>query len=507
MAKRSLLRRKRFYIPALAIGVTVCMIAHPAWVLIHAMVSDRDERRPLPPGMVDDASRLNQTSVTQVWDVPVDDAAAEAGLRALLKKARETHLTVSIAGARHSMGGQTIAPRGIQINMLTHCAMHFDASTRLLHVQAGALWSQVIPFLDSMKLSVAIMQSNNDFSVGGSLSVNCHGWQFDRPPIDSTVESFRIMLADGSVQTCSRVRNPELFSLVLGGYGLFGIILDADLHVAANERYVVEQHAQPTHDFLAAWKTHLEPRSEIGMAVGRLSTAPENFLDDSLLYAIRRAPLATGEVPALQTTPKHAIARAVFLASADSDYGKSLRWEAETHLLTRIEGDCFSRNQLLNEPAELYANRTDATTDILQEYFVPEEHFGDFVGTLRKLVPAHRANLLNVTIRDVREDRDSMLRYAAQDVIALVLLYHQSRTIEAAEQMGQLTRESIDAALQYGGRYYLPYRLDATVAQFHRAYPMADRFFALKHKYDPDGLFQNAFYQKYGGGSPPRSAP
>ena len=79
--------------------------------------------------------------------------------------------------------------------------------------------------------SVAVMQSNNSFTVGGSLSVNCHGWQYGRAPIASTVESFRLMKADGSIVRCSREENAELFSLVLGGYGLFGIILNAELRV------------------------------------------------------------------------------------------------------------------------------------------------------------------------------------------------------------------------------------------------------------------------------------
>ena len=69
------------------------------------------------------------------------------------------------------------------------------------------------------------------------------------------------------------------------------------------------------------------------------------------------------------------------------------------------------------------------------------------------------------------------------------------------EEMAAMTRDLIDSALQVGGRYYLPYRLHATVGQFRRAYPMADKFFALKRKYDPDEIFQNEFYRKYGAAS------
>jgi hypothetical protein len=68
-----------------------------------------------------------------------------------------------------------------------------------------------------------------------------HAGQFNRPPIDSTVESFRLMLAVGKIVKCGRKENHELFSLVLGGYGLFGIILDADLRVVPNEKYRTER--------------------------------------------------------------------------------------------------------------------------------------------------------------------------------------------------------------------------------------------------------------------------
>ena len=60
------------------------------------------------------------------------------------------------------------------------------------------------------------------------------------------------------------------------------------------------------------------------------------------------------------------------------------------------------------------------------------------------------------------------------------------------------TREMIDAALDCGGRYYLPYRLHASDAQFRRAYPQAAEFFAKKRHYDPDGVWSNQFYRQYG---------
>jgi hypothetical protein len=68
--------------------------------------------------LADDISRLNATPIYETWDVPRDGNSARSALREILKQAESAGMHVSLAGARHSMGGQTIAPGGIRVNML-----------------------------------------------------------------------------------------------------------------------------------------------------------------------------------------------------------------------------------------------------------------------------------------------------------------------------------------------------------------------------------------------------
>jgi FAD/FMN-containing dehydrogenase len=158
---------------------------------------------------------------------------------------------------------------------------------------------------------------------------------------------------------------------------------------------------------------------------------------------------------------------------------------------------------LLNEGVEVYQNRSAETTDILHEYFVPRPAFAAFLANVREIVPRHAGNLLNVTVRSIEIDEDTLLRYADQPMLALVMLFQQPRNKDADNKMAAMTRDLIDAAINIKGRYYLPYRLHATVEQFQRAYPQAETFFALKRKYDPQELFQNQFYLRYGSGAAP----
>lgn len=490
-------RKWRRWLKAIFAGILL-ILARPTWHLLKTAWNDSAEIAAVPPGQVDDASRLNQTAIAEIVDIPAETDRAEKQLAELLRQARREGLRVSIAGARHSMGGHTIYPGGLSINMLPLKRMELDRERMILRVGSGALWSEIIPYLDGQGCSVAIMQSNNSFSVGGSLSVNCHGWQHGRPPIASSVESFRLMKGDGSIVNCSRDENAELFSLVLGGYGLFGIILDVELRVVRNCRYLLTSHVIPATEALSTYRQKAGSGSDAAMVYGRMNVDPDHFLEEVILNVLVEDPDPLAEIPPLGDLGLVGIRRTVFRGSVDSDYGKQLRWAAETKLQSQIREKAFSRNQLLNEGVEIFENRKADSTDILHEYFVPESRIELFVDSLRRIIPEEKGNLLNVTVRHIEEDTDTFLRYADGPMLSLVMLFHQKRTKEGEAAMRKLTRRMIDSALSVGGRYYLPYRLHATAGQFHSAYPMAREFFQKKREYDPGELFQNQFYLRYG---------
>lgn len=482
---------------ALLLLVVLILIGRPAFHLAKSIWNDVDDAAPLSPGVADDASRLNAIGVAEVFKIPADPETAEHQLSGLLRRASANQLKVSVAGARHTMGGHTISRGGIVIDMLPFNRMELNETNRILKVQAGARWSAVIRFLNQHGLSPEIMQSNSDFSVGGSISVNCHGWQFNRPPIASSVESFRLMLADGRIVNCSRSENRELFSLVLGGYGLFGIILDVHLRVVANETYKVERIGVATGDYINVLQAKTADLTDVAMIYGRLRVTREDFLAEGVLNILQRQS-DPARVVSTFAEPKNAtLKRSVFRGSAGSDYGKRLRWTAEKNWDAYLNGDFFERNVLLYQPVSLFQNRRNDSTDILMECFVPPPQMSSFVTALGNIVSKTGADLLNVTVRHVNRDEDTFLRYASEDMVALVMLFNQRRDEEGEEKMAMTARQIIDAALEHGGSFYLPYRLHATPEQLVRAYPQVEEFFAHKRKYDPDALFQNEFYRKY----------
>ena len=146
---------------------------------------------------------------------------------------------------------------------------------------------------------------------------------------------------------------------------------------------------------------------------------------------------------------------------------------------------------------EVFENRDKEYTDILHEYFIPKDSVGKFIDALKRTIPGYNVDLLNITIRNVKTDNETFLKYASEEVFGFVMLFNQKKTPEEETKMKSLTQRLIDIALSLKGKYYLPYRLHATKEQMHKAYPQAKEFFLLKKKYDPEEIFRNSFYESY----------
>jgi SAM-dependent methyltransferase len=149
------------------------------------------------------------------------------------------------------------------------------------------------------------------------------------------------------------------------------------------------------------------------------------------------------------------------------------------------------------DTAELEPVARDRRTYVLQEYFVPCERLMDFVPKMSAVLAKHKVNAINISIRHALADPGTLLAWARGETFAFVLYYKQRTRDNAKERVGVWTRELIDAVLECGGTYYLPYQLHATHEQFHRAYPRARELFELKRRLDPEYRLRGALWDKY----------
>ncbi len=449
--------------------------------------------------VLNDASQLNATPVARHIVVKSNDEAKTIEqLRRELRDAAAAGRPVAMGAARHSMGGQSLARQGTAFTFdAPRCEI--DRGTGLYRVGSGTRWHHVIAALDPLGFSPKVMQAYNDFGVASTFSVNGHGWPVPYGPFGSTVRAISLMLADGTIVRASRDENRELFCHVMGGYGLFGIILDLDVEMVPNEML------QPGYEPLAANvfgvrfpEVCTDP--SVKMAYGRLDVSPGRFLENALLTSYRPASAPGGKLPPVESGGSGAIgylSRQIYRAEVGSDRAKQFRWFMETTVGPRMDSGPTTRNNLLNWGSARLAERNVTRTDILHEYFVPPTSFPSFLKACQDVIPKSGLDLLNVTLRFIEPDAESILAYAPTRRIAAVMSFSQARTAEADARMERMTRELIDRVLAIGGGFYLPYRLHARPEQLARVYPAIADFVACKRRYDPKLLFRNALWDKW----------
>ena len=487
--------KKKHIFYLLALGLVV-FISIPVFHLVKTYLNEDSIEVETPKGYINDASGLSLTKVDSIIDVPNSKDEIINQLREVLEYSKTNKIPISIAGAKHSMGGHTMYPNGIVLNMRPYKEMQIDTANNVLTIGSGALWEDALNYLDKFDKSITVMQAFSSFSIGGSISVNGHGWQKDSPPVSSSVISFTIMNHYGEVLNCNRTENKELFSLVIGGYGLFGIILDVKLKIVDNEALQFKYIHLSPKNYLKNYKKFISNTPKVKLVFGRLRISNKLFLEEATLNFFEEVNEKTSPLKELNQKDLDS-KRLVFRSTVNSEYGKRLRWDLETAMNKISKNEVISRNELLNDNVTLIENKDTNSTDILHEYFIPERNFEKYIDELKNVLPNKQIDLLNITIRGVNKDNDSYLNYATENVFGFVFLFNQKKSERYELEMKELTKQLVEIAVKMEGTYYLPYRLHIDKKIFSKVYPQGEEFFKLKLKYDPNEIFKNKFYEYY----------
>lgn len=452
---------------------------------------------------MNDASCLDRTPVVGIIQPRTENEVAEA-----LSYARTAGLTISPAGMRHSMGGQAFRSGGIMLDMRHLNQIRLDPDRSTILVGAGATWHDIQKVIHP-KFAVKSMQSTDIFTVGGSISVDAHGMDHRAGAIMKSVNSLRIMLADGTIVTASRIEEPDLFRLAIGGYGLFGVIISAELQVVPNDVYASRRQLVSASELPATLGRLMADRS-VRLLYAHLSTAPDSLLDEALIYTYRTASDAAKVPDKLPDVGWVKSRRLMINLASRSPSFQNLKWWSEKNLEPRFEAcevtraaamplgeACLvSRNEPMHDSVAYLENALANDTGILQEYFVPRSQLLPFIDGLRPIVRKEKANLLNASVRVV-EREDNFLSYAAQPAYSVALYFNQRTDAAGNSRMQRLTSELIDLAHRHGGKFFLPYQLHYSSDQLERSYPQIREFFAEKRKWDPDGRFSNSWYERF----------
>ena len=435
------------------------------------------------------------TDVSNTSVIPVSAIKKPKSIEELINIVITAKTPISVAGGRFSQGGQIAYRHGLVVDITDLKAIkHFDAHAKTIIVQTGILWRDIQNFINPYNLSVKVMQSYNDFTVGGSLSVNVHGRDINYGPLVQTIQSIKVLLANGTIIEASRTHNPDIFSAAIGGYGALGIITEATISLTDNIKMRQEIKQVPIEEYVNHFFNGIKSNPNAVLHNGNLYPNDFKTVGSITWYKTEEQLTENAQIrPCEQFYPLQMLGEQVLRRLG---FLKKLRpsIELKSYQQKTVNWRNYEMSRTVNtlEPLIRFP-----TTTVLQEYFIPVNNIIPFINQLRKITHEYGINILNASIRYVPKNTDSLLSYAPQESFAFVLYINIVNTDEKLNIAQCWTRKLIDAALNCGGNYYLPYQLFGTYEQIQKAYPRLDEFRTIKRKYDPKNKFSNSLVTKY----------
>jgi FAD/FMN-containing dehydrogenase len=444
-------------------------------------------------------SQLNETRVDRVIAV----ASQEAVQSAVLDTARNEK-SISISGGRHSMGGQQFGAGTVHLDMRPlNGIVALDSVRGVAEVEAGIQWPELMRGLELMQEgrehSWCIVQKQTGadrLTIGGALASNVHGRGLIWPPIINDVEAFTLIDHTGEARRCSRDENRELFSLAIGGYGLFGVITSVGLRLRPRSRVERVVEIRNIEGIVDAIEQRIADGYLYGDFQFSIDEASPGFMREGVFACYRPTDLPMGTARELGVGDwEELIALAHFdrrrVYEVYSTYYQSTSgqiYPSDTHQ---------SGLYIDNYHHAVDARTSSRATEMITELYVPRHRLIDFIDEVRADFLAHHTPNIYGTIRMIEKDEESFLVWAKEPYACVIFNLHIEHTTEGLQSSADAFRRLIDMAVARGGSYYLTYHRFARRDQVESCYPQFAQFLAMKRQYDPDERFQSDWYRHY----------
>ncbi|HWL95573.1 MAG TPA: FAD-binding oxidoreductase [Phycisphaerae bacterium] len=464
---------------------------------------------PLVPGRAEAAtfvndihSQLNRTLVERV--VRVD---SEAAVRSAIGQARKEGRGISIAGGRHAMGGQQFARNSVLLDTRAmQKIVSLDRAKGIVEVEAGIQWPQLIQGLidmqagDAKPWGIVQKQTGADrLTVGGALGANIHGRGLTLKPIVEQVESFSLMDSAGRTLECSRTENSELYRLVIGGYGLFGVVTRVRLRLMPRTKLERNVQIINADELMSAFEARIKEGYLYGDCQFSTDTQSETFLRTGVFSCYRPLP-ADAEMPSSEKELGEGNWRDLYLLS-HADTKRAYDAYTSYYLSTSGQRYWSDTNQLsvyiddYHEELDRQLGAKHKGSEMITELYVPRPALPAFLDSVRADFRQHGVQVIYGTIRLIERDNESFLAWAREPWVCTVMNLHVEHSREGLRKAERDFRRLIDRAIEQGGSYFLTYHRWATRHQVEKCYPQMAKFLKLKRKYDPSEVFQSDWYR------------
>src|SRR6266436_2330868 len=156
----------------------------------------------------------------------------------------------------------------------------FDESTGMLRCESGVSLSDILDVFLSKGWFLPVTPGTRFVTVGGAIANDVHGKNHHcAGSFGCHVRGFELMRSDAGSVICSREQNTDLFEATIGGLGLTGLILWAEIQLKRvsgpwidceeirferlQEFFELSAQSDETHEYTVAWLDCLSSGSDL----------------------------------------------------------------------------------------------------------------------------------------------------------------------------------------------------------------------------------------------------
>ena len=455
------------------------------------------------PAVLDDIhSQLNATRVARL-ECPAD----REELRSVLARTADDGSVLSLSGGRHAMGGQQFGADTTNLDLRRlDRVLRFDPEEGIVEIESGIEWPRLIEWCrrhqEGAKHQWGIRQKQTGadrLTLGGALAANAHGRGLAFPPLVGDIESFTLLDTDGEWKRCSRSENRKLFSLVVGGYGLFGVVYSIRLRLAPRIKLERVVEIRGIDGLAEAFEDRITAGFLYGDFQFKTDEKADDYLTEGVFSCYRPVPdstpiprrqrrLKARDWPRMLSLAHHDKARTYDLyTSYYQTTSGQIYWSDEHQLATYLDNYHMALDRKVDAPVP--------ATEMISEVYVPRDQLAAFMHGTAEVFRRQGVNVIYGTIRMIEPDEITFLPWARQRWACVVINLHVEHSEEGIERAKREFRLLIDLAIERGGTFFLTYHRWATRSQVETCYPEMAAFLAEKLRWDPDERFQSDWYR------------
>jgi FAD-linked oxidoreductase len=391
-------------------------------------------------------------------------------------------LTVRAVGSGHSFTAAA-ATSGVAIDLAGWTGIvHIDIAAGLVTARSGTTLHDLNAALDAVGLAMTNMGDIDAQTLAGAISTGTHGTGARYGGIASQVVALELVLADGSLVTCSATERPDLFGAARVGLGALGIISTVTLQCEPAFVLAADERPEPVDALLERFGGLVDEHDHVEFhwfPYGRNALVKRN----------NRLP--EGTVPRPLSPLRHYVEYELVENTALA--GMSRLGRALPRLvrpLHRTIDSVLSGRSYSDRSHRVFVS-TRRVRFVESEYAIPRESLVDVLTELRTEIP----RLADPVMFPLE------IRVAAADDVWLSTAYGRDSAYIAVHQyLGMPYRRYFDVfeaiARSAGGRPHWGKMHTLDAEDLAQRYPRFDDFRRMRAEVDPAGRFANPYVDR-----------